>query len=257
MSHLFIEVNPKKQEKDAVYNKLKSITTSLKTKQELIEDVYEKRIRQLIKNDFHLKQPSQFVNSAILIPVVLDKDNELKVLLTVRTSKVSIFKNEVSFPGGKWEKNDQTFSNTALRESFEEIGLHHQNIDLVSSFLTLSTYRKQKIYKIHSFIGVVKESFYAKLNRKEVQDILLVPFSMLIKTVSTISINGYVRQHSGFKIYGVTYVYLALLCVMFYSKKDSLPFLTYLKSTKFFGSESILKVLSILNNDILLPESKL
>ena len=255
MTHLFIEVNPRTEEKEPLYNLLKSITSFLETKQKLIEDVYEKRIRQIGNVD--PKQPLKNVASAVLIPLVLDKNNELKVLLTLRTNRVSIFKNEVSFPGGKWEKKDQTFKDTALRESFEEIGLNEQNVDVVSSFLTLTTYRKKKLYKIHSYIGVVKESFYAKLNRKEVEDILLVPFTTFMNTFTRISVNGFVRQHHSFKIYGVTYVYLAIFCVLLFPKRDTLPFLSFLKTQKLYDSGSVLNVLGIVNNGILLSESKL
>ena len=255
MTHLLIEVNPSPEEKEPLYKQLKSIKSFLETKEKLIENVYEKRIRQFGNVD--LEEPLKHVDSAVLIPLVLDRNNELKVLLTLRTNRVSIFKHEVSFPGGKWEKNDQTFKDTALRETFEEIGLTQQNVNVVSSFLTLTTYRKKKLYKIHSYIGVIKESFYAKLNRKEVEDILLVPFSKFMNTFARISMNGFVRQHNFFKIYGVTYVYLAIFCVLFFPKRDTLPFLAYLKTQKLFGSESILEVLSIVNNSILLQNSKL
>ena len=258
MSHLLIEVNPNQKDKDEVRKKLKSITTSLDAdKQKLAEDFYDNFIMGIAAKDIDLKHPPKLVDSAILIPVILDKNNELKVLLTIRTTKVSLYSNEVSFPGGKWEKKDAAFSVTALRETFEEIGLHQENVDIVSSFLTLSTFRKQKIYKVHSFIGLVKKSFYAHLNQKEVQDILLVPFSSFLNTFARMSAHGLVRQHSSFEVFGMTHVYLVLLSLMLYPKEDTLAYINFLRTKNFLYSESILGMYDIFNANYFTLKSKL
>ena len=57
-----------------------------------------------------------------------DNDSGVKILFTKRSSSLSTHSGEVSFPGGKWEEQDESLFDTAMRESYEEIGLKQNNI---------------------------------------------------------------------------------------------------------------------------------
>jgi len=64
----------------------------------------------------------ELTRAAVLIPIFL-KENEYHILLTQRSHHVLHHKGEISFPGGKRDKSDSNFLETALRESWEEIRL--------------------------------------------------------------------------------------------------------------------------------------
>ena len=69
-------------------------------------------------------------HAAVLIPILSQRDG-LTLLLTQRTDHLDNHPGQVSFPGGVTEANDDTLEHTALRETREEIGLKHSNIDIL------------------------------------------------------------------------------------------------------------------------------
>ena len=257
MSHILIDVHKDKAELSKIGYKLEEISKLIEPRRKVIKEFYEQNVRDLnTRNKPKDEKSTKTVKSAILIPIVLCPDNELKVLLTVRTNKVSIHKNEVSFPGGKWERSDESLITTALRESYEEIGLHAENVDHVTEFVTLSTYRKGKIYNVYSVIGLVKNSFYAKLNRKEVQEVLLVPLSSIVHTQEYrtnsfpyLATHGLVMKHTIFRIHGLSYAFLGLFYLLATPSYKETEYYRYLESRNgtSFISTMIWKMMELIN----------
>ncbi|MBN2682148.1 MAG: CoA pyrophosphatase [Bacteroidales bacterium] len=68
-------------------------------------------------------------NSAVLILLFFDK--EWKVVLTKRHEYIGPHSNQVSFPGGKQEPTDKNLVETAIRETFEEIGIKSENVEVL------------------------------------------------------------------------------------------------------------------------------
>jgi 8-oxo-dGTP pyrophosphatase MutT (NUDIX family) len=52
------------------------------------------------------------------------------MIFTKRTELVHYHKGEISFPGGGYSPEDGNLLNTALRESFEEIGLDPKDVEV-------------------------------------------------------------------------------------------------------------------------------
>ena len=51
-------------------------------------------------------------------------------LLTLRANYNGTHSSQISFPGGKYEKKDGSLKNTALRETFEEVGIPINDISI-------------------------------------------------------------------------------------------------------------------------------
>ena len=66
---------------------------------------------------------------ALLYPV----DGELHVPLTVRTGSLRNHSGEVSLPGGRWDHADGALDRTALRETWEELGVAPEHVELVAN----------------------------------------------------------------------------------------------------------------------------
>lgn len=73
--------------------------------------------------------PSEVKKAAVLILFYPNKNNDTHFILTQRASYKGVHSAQISFPGGKKEKKDKTLKETALRETFEEIGVPTQNIN--------------------------------------------------------------------------------------------------------------------------------
>ena len=68
-----------------------------------------------------------FLKCAVLI-ILFRTNDEFHFIFTVRSSKLKSFPGEICFPGGKFDTRlDKSFTDTALREANEEIGLKREN----------------------------------------------------------------------------------------------------------------------------------
>jgi 8-oxo-dGTP pyrophosphatase MutT (NUDIX family) len=60
-----------------------------------------------------------------------NEQQETTFLLTQRASYNGTHSAQISFPGGKLDKNDINLKETALRETHEEVGIHPENIKII------------------------------------------------------------------------------------------------------------------------------
>ena len=113
--------------------------------------------------------------AAVLIPVV--EHDEPSVLLTQRSAHLPQHPGQVSFPGGKIEKSDDSPLASALRETQEEIGLDPR---LAQPLGYLDVYMTTLGYRIVPVIARLKPGFALKLNPMEVDNVFEVPLSFLM-----------------------------------------------------------------------------
>jgi nudix motif 8 len=66
--------------------------------------------------------------ASVLVPICID-NGEVCLLYTLRSSNLKQHSGQVSFPGGKADK-DESMVETALRETEEEIGVPHTSIEV-------------------------------------------------------------------------------------------------------------------------------
>lgn len=60
-----------------------------------------------------------------------NSQGETLVLLTKRASYNGKHSDQISFPGGKIEQQDTSLTDTALRETYEEVGVHSKDISII------------------------------------------------------------------------------------------------------------------------------
>ena len=117
---------------------------------------------------------------AVLVPLYQLR-GELTVILTKRTNTVSMQKGHVSFPGGRRERDDRDLLATALRESFEEIGLDPRQVEIFGRIDDFST-RDGEIL-IAGFVGLIDplaSPYPWRPAQAEVAEILEVPLTHLL-----------------------------------------------------------------------------
>jgi 8-oxo-dGTP pyrophosphatase MutT (NUDIX family) len=78
--------------------------------------------------------------SAVLVPLVLKNDRDIgSVIVMTRTMSVSHHKGQVSFPGGMTEPTDIDSTDTALRETEEEIGIPRNAFSVIGASTSVQT----------------------------------------------------------------------------------------------------------------------
>ena len=121
--------------------------------------------------------PTAPIPAAVLVPVV-ERENELTVLLTQRASQLKNHAGQISFPGGRIEQEDAGPSAAALREAREEIGLEARFVSVVgylADHILLSGFRVTPV------VAFVRPGFELLLDAQEVSDTFEVPLSYVFE----------------------------------------------------------------------------
>ena len=84
---------------------------------------------------------------------------------------------QISFPGGKYEKEDQTLENTALREAEEEVGVDAAQIKVLGNLTSL--YIPVSNFQVNPFVGYIEQTPQFRPQATEVRAILEAPFRHL------------------------------------------------------------------------------
>lgn len=109
-----------------------------------------------------------------------------ELLLIKRSQNLRNHPGEWAFPGGKVDQEDKNYSETALREIREEVGLNPSIIDLLGRLETVKT---TSGYYVVPFVGVLDNEYSLRLNGNEVDDYMLLPFNVLISSETCRQIN--------------------------------------------------------------------
>ena len=89
-----------------------------------------------------------------------------------------LFRSQVSFPGGRMEAGDADVLATALRETYEEIGIAPQLVDVVGYLDTSPTVSG---YAVTPVIGFVASGYRLDIDRAEVEQVFEVPLNFLLQ----------------------------------------------------------------------------
>lgn len=133
--------------------------------------------------------------------LVSEQDND--IILIQRTAHMLVHPGQISFPGGRWDETDSSLEQTALRETFEEIGLPETEIKILAH---MGEWRTVSGYLVTPYIGFI-DRYDPEIhlsNCDEVEAIIRLPLSHLfdlthhyIKLIQT--------PYGPHQIYGITY----------------------------------------------------
>ncbi len=137
--------------------------------------------------------------SAVLMPC-FKRDGEYHLLLTRRTEEVQTHKGQISFPGGMREGKED-LKRTALRETFEEVGLDESRIEILGRF---HDYLSIHGYRVTPFVGYIDGPFTTRPQVREVAEILEVPFR-IFRDPGNLRIEKHVRFPERGDLYFFTY----------------------------------------------------
>lgn len=111
--------------------------------------------------------------SAVMLLLKHNANDDYNLIFTLRSSELKSHSGQISFPGGRIEKNETPIS-AALREVQEEIGIPPEKIELISKLSELYVPPSNSL--IAPFVGITNYDDF-QLNKSEVQEIFQVPFS--------------------------------------------------------------------------------
>lgn len=115
---------------------------------------------------------------SVLVPLV-EKDGKIHLLYEVRAKNMVSQPGEICFPGGHLEEGE-SLQECALRETYEEIGIPPEKIEIIGPGDILYGYAN---YTLYTYIGIIKYEDYlnAVIDPAEVDEIFLIAVDDLVK----------------------------------------------------------------------------
>jgi 8-oxo-dGTP pyrophosphatase MutT (NUDIX family) len=160
------------------------------------------RIESLKNVNIDDRNPKQAAVLMLLYP----KNGKTTLVLIVRNTYKGVHSAQIAFPGGKYESDDENFQNTALRETYEEVGVDPQRINVIMPFTSL--YIPVSNYLVNPFLGVSTEEIVFTPDKKEVAEIielplldllndnLIVDFNLILSDASAVAVPAFkIGQH--------------------------------------------------------------
>lgn len=128
------------------------------------------------------------------------------VIMTAKPSHMRLHAGEISFPGGKVEDGDADLLYTALRETWEEIGLRIGRSQVVGRLDTVTTLNSG--FAISPFVAVV-DGQPDLLPNSEVDQILRIPLEEFLDTVApdtehNAPLSMFTFEHDGRIVWGAS-----------------------------------------------------
>lgn len=137
----------------------------------------KERIQQILMNRERQRiEDARMTQAAVLVPLY-EKDGELYLLLTKRTEILPLHKGEVSFPGGRYQASDQSLLETALRETYEEVGVRSEDVEVLGELDEVATF--SSAFAVAPFVGFIPYPYPFRVNPAEIQELIHLPLSVL------------------------------------------------------------------------------
>lgn len=141
------------------------------------------RIEFLKNQDFSKKSPKKAAVLMLLYP----KNKITHLALIVRNSYPGIHASQIAFPGGKVEEDDKSLSQTALRETFEEIGVDANKVNVVRAFSEV--YIPPSNFLVSPFLGISEEELSFDLSPDEVSGLIELPLYEFLDDELVVQVN--------------------------------------------------------------------
>ena len=121
-------------------------------------------------------------DAAVLLLLYHNAGTE-QMVFTVRTDTVEHHKGQISFPGGGRHGADEDLATTALRETWEEIGVHPDHVELIGRLDEVVT---NSNFRVAPYVGVLQHAPYEFVPQPiEVAEVLEAPLRHLLDPTNT------------------------------------------------------------------------
>ena len=102
----------------------------------------------------------------------------MQMVFMLRKTYKGVHSNQIGFPGGKVEVEDNNLEATALRETYEEIGVSSTEITVLKELTDV--YIPPSNFLVKPFLGILKRRPEYILEEKEVERLIEIPLKSIL-----------------------------------------------------------------------------
>ncbi len=123
--------------------------------------------------------PGGLTPAAVLVTLHQDQGEDW-ILVTKRNENLRQHKGQIAFPGGKFDTLEDThIVDTALRETWEEVGILPDHVEIYGSMPPFDTISS---YLLYPFVGRFPWPYDLRANPDEISELIRIPISHLLKS---------------------------------------------------------------------------
>ncbi|SFW29541.1 NUDIX domain-containing protein [Cellulophaga fucicola] len=100
------------------------------------------------------------------------EQNNTNLLLMLRKTYKGVHSNQIGFPGGKVEKEDKNLLDTALRETFEEVGVPQNRVEVMGKLSSI--YIPPSNFEVQPYVGLYPNPAPFVIQESEVEHLVEV-----------------------------------------------------------------------------------
>ena len=141
-------------------------------------EAHEKVVPEIRRLELKLANPSLDARKAAVLILCYPHQDNTHFVLIQRNNYPGVHASQMAFPGGKVESEDITFLDTALREAWEEVGIHPQNVQFIREYTTV--FIPPSNFLVYPFLSYTSQRPDFVLQEDEVSEIIEVPLSQLL-----------------------------------------------------------------------------
>lgn len=132
------------------------------------------RIKTLNPDFYQKNSPKRSAVMMLFYP----KNEKAHLILIRRNEYPGVHSAQISFPGGQADPTDKDLADTALRETFEEIGVTREEIDLVKPFTEI--YIPPSNFLVMPYLGFAMHTPKFVPNPDEVTALIELPLDVFL-----------------------------------------------------------------------------
>ncbi len=164
---------------------------------------FPQEVARLLSNREKTRVATEGRAPAAVMILLMEKDGRFHTIFNVRTHKVEHHKGEISFPGGMKDEDDPDLETTALRETWEEMGIRQEDVTVLGE---LDDYGTHSGFVVSPFVGVFPYPYQYNPSEIEVAEVLETPIEHLLSpenhTTVRVERDGSVYQDRAYKFEG-------------------------------------------------------